>query len=401
MTYHIINRLEKEGGFQNENFRINALFYADDGLLMTTTENEMNRMIDALVSLGNDTGLKINKDKSSVIIFNKKEQPEQIRNIRVTKEIKYLGITITNTRNCFKIHKENCIQKAKKLANLTYPVIAQSCNKILIGKTFWKSIALPTILYASSIMAFTKEEIQNLQRIENSVYSAILGAPCYAQVPALRGDIGSSAMETRIRQNQLNYLKYVEDHERNELVKRIVVEKALMKKDYWIKSTKEFMKEINVKYCELRTIKKENLNNKIKQWDNKKWQKEVAEKSSLSIYKNWKSGVKEESIYDNRPSSEILFKARTNNLKLNDRNRHNYGDTRCLMCEWTYEDLKHFLLWCTGYGEIRKKSRLLQRPYIEDEENIIGHILFNDENLQDTKDTVYEVWKKREAQLKN
>ena len=81
------------------------------------------------------------------------------------------------------------LQKAKKLANQTYPVIAKSCNKILIGKTFWKSLALPSILYGANIIEFSKTEIEKLQTIENSVYRQILGAPNYAQKSALRGEI--------------------------------------------------------------------------------------------------------------------------------------------------------------------------------------------------------------------
>ncbi len=59
-----------------------------------------------------------------------------------------------------------------------------------------------------------------------------------------------------------------------------------------------------------------------------------------------------------------------------------------------------FLLWCPGYDEIRIKSILLQRPYIENEEYIIGQLLLN-ELIQETKDLVYERWKKREKQRKD
>ena len=84
-------------------------------------------------------------------------------------------------------------------------MLSQSCNKILIGKTFWKDICLPAILYVSGILGYTKIEIEELQRIENSVYRQIMGAPRYAQIPTLRGEIGSSTMENRIRSVE-NYI---------------------------------------------------------------------------------------------------------------------------------------------------------------------------------------------------
>ena len=37
------------------------------------------------------------------------------------------------------------MNKARRYANLMPAVIAKSCNKLLIGKTYWKSAALPAI----------------------------------------------------------------------------------------------------------------------------------------------------------------------------------------------------------------------------------------------------------------
>ena len=135
---------------------------------MARTEEEMYRMIAILTNLSIYTGLRIYK-KTSIIIFNKREQLHHIKNIKVAKKVKYLGITLGNKKICFKIRKENSIQKAKKLVNVTYPVITQSCNRILIEKTSL-GFVLRTVLYASSILAYTKDEIEKLQRTENSVY---------------------------------------------------------------------------------------------------------------------------------------------------------------------------------------------------------------------------------------
>ena len=64
---------------------------------------------------------------------------------------------INDSKKCLKEHKKNIIEKARKLANITCPVINKSCSRILIGKTFWKNIALPTILYGINIMDVTKQ----------------------------------------------------------------------------------------------------------------------------------------------------------------------------------------------------------------------------------------------------
>ncbi len=57
-------------------------------------------------------------------------------------------------------------------------------------------------------------------------------------------------------------------------------------------------------------------------------------------------------------------------------------------------------MWCPEYTNIRHKSIILQRPYIE-EENITGQLLFEENRIQENKEIVYEMWKKRESQRKN
>ena len=112
----------------------------------------------------------------------------------MTKEIKYLGVTINDQKICFITQKKQIIQKARKMANMTYTVIAQSVNKILIGKTYWKRVVLPSILHETNVIQFTKSELEQLQKLENSVYRYIQGASRYAQVPTLRREIGASSM---------------------------------------------------------------------------------------------------------------------------------------------------------------------------------------------------------------
>ncbi len=98
----------------------------------------------------------------------------------------------------------------------------------------------------------------------------------------------------------------------------------------------------------------------------------------MKIYKEWKNEIGgQEKVYDNRPASEILFKCRTNNLKLKDRKRFQGEETKCDICDAEKEDLNHFSLWCPELNEERIKCTKLQRPYIENQENIIGDLLFN------------------------
>ena len=46
-------------------------------------------------------------------------------------------------------------------------VIAKSCNKILIGKTYWKCVALPSILHGTEAIYLSNNYLPDLQIEEN------------------------------------------------------------------------------------------------------------------------------------------------------------------------------------------------------------------------------------------
>ena len=99
------------------------------------------------------------------------------------------------------------------MANITYSVIEKSGNELFIGKTFWKSIVLPSLLYGTNIINLTDDNIRELQKSEksekseNSVYRCILGAAHYNPNVALRGEIGASLMRKRVINGRINYVK--------------------------------------------------------------------------------------------------------------------------------------------------------------------------------------------------
>ena len=112
------------------------------------------------------------------------------------------------------------------------------------------------------------------------------------------------------------------------------------------------------------------------------------------MYSENKKEIKEVQWYDNKPSSTILFRCRSNTLKLNCRNRFIGKSTGCVACESDYEDLQHFILYCTGYNHIRTKKQLFMQPY---KEHWLAELLFSEEiNKEEVKTILYEFWKQRQ-----
>ena len=383
------------------------MLFADDGLMFAQSQNEMEAMIRVLTKASEECGLKINKDKSVILIFNddnNDEYPKVIEGIPVTEETKYLGIKIVNKRDLFREHKRDIIKKAHKMANMTYSIINKSCNKLMIGKTYWKNVALPSILYGLNVVALTNAEVKKLQTIEYGVYRRILGAPRYAPNCALRGEIGSSQMKTRVMKGHLQYIRGA-IQSNNELVKKVVFKEIEDGRSKWSKTSAKYLKELKLKILQLEHKKKEDLNKQIQEWDSQQWKNEVDSKTSLQMYQSAKNNIKEETIYDNTPASVVLFQARTNSLPLEDRKRHESKETTCRLCGEETEDLGHFILICTKLSEIRSQISPLQRPYISDKSYILKTFVFDTEEDHDgmerRKEWLYQLWRARKKVLKD
>ena len=160
----IIAELDKRGkGYNDEHISLKSLFFADDALMLSHSLKDAKDNLDIITQISREYGLEMNSEKSCVMICNVREQHEHLRNIKVVQIMKYIGMEINNKRNNFKTQRGKIVDNARNIANITYSVIEKRCNKLLIGKTFWKSIALPSLLYGTNIISLSDDNIKNTE----------------------------------------------------------------------------------------------------------------------------------------------------------------------------------------------------------------------------------------------
>ena len=122
----------------------------------------------------------------------------------------------------------------------------------------------------------------------------------------------------------------------------------------------------------------------------------MASKVTLNRYRLYKKQIKQESIYDNRYESILLFKARTKTLNLNIEKRHNGESTMCDLCKSEVETDIHFLLECKELEEKRDR-KLLQKYIFRDKERIMGELLFRERDIESVKKMLITLWRRRET----
>ena len=123
--------------------------FADDGLLLANSVGEITTLIRKTIEIAEEMGLKINREKSNCMVFNTTETRRQIGGIGIVSDVKYLGVRINNTKNCYRLNKIEKLKKCHKYANLTYSVVYKSCNRVLIGKNLLEKCctALNTLIF--------------------------------------------------------------------------------------------------------------------------------------------------------------------------------------------------------------------------------------------------------------
>ena len=95
----IIVSLQASGmGYRDKEVYIPALFYADDGLLISNDRKEVEIM-ELLTQKVEECGLQISKIKSECMIINRKKEQEMISGMKVVEQVKYLGIIVTDKKN--------------------------------------------------------------------------------------------------------------------------------------------------------------------------------------------------------------------------------------------------------------------------------------------------------------
>ena len=114
--------------------------------------------------------MELNEEKTNVIVVRGKCEKDRIGKYKIVKETKYLGIQMGgHGRDIFAAENKLLIQKAEKKASELIREIKCSCDMVLVGRSVWKTMNLPAILYGRAVVPTSETNIIKLQRVENRV----------------------------------------------------------------------------------------------------------------------------------------------------------------------------------------------------------------------------------------
>ena len=206
-TEELATRTNK--GIQMKDSKINALFYADDIILLSESAEDMQEFLDITTTYARNYLVDFGYEKCNIMIVNKTEEDKHItwnlknKEITLTSDYIYLGVWI-NENGQDKTMQEKIALANSWMGRLASAAKMRTCKYETIREV-WKTIAVPAIMYGMEAISVKDSDIERLETIQNKVARISLNAPKYVANETLRGDMGWSTFKERNMKACLTY----------------------------------------------------------------------------------------------------------------------------------------------------------------------------------------------------
>ena len=182
--------------------------------------------------------------------------------------------------------KKNKINEARKFCNMMTAAVVRSSNRLTIGKTYWKQVALLKILYSQGIFPYTTDDLEQLQKAQNKAFRTHLQAPQYTPNCFLKGEISSSLMRNRDDKAKLLYARYIMNHPNNHLLKQCGLHRLQNGIDKWTKTLIQYMQALDVNIHRLGNMTHQNITEAIKEKDTTTMEIRTSTKGNTNTIQN-------------------------------------------------------------------------------------------------------------------
>ncbi len=211
------------------NIPIGILMFADDMILLSNSNEKLQKLVNLVENFCNKNNIKINGAKSQYIIFGRKcfrNSPAQItiatNQIERVEKIKYLGYIITENLS----NKEHLFERHKRMRMALYEAKLLGINaenmSVKLRIFLYKVYCGPVLQYSWENVIFNKTDIEQEQRFQNCCIKSILGLNWRTKSSELMATIGLDSIYISIVKKNLMFLRNLHKNEfTTQLIERI------------------------------------------------------------------------------------------------------------------------------------------------------------------------------------
>ena len=353
--------------------KILILLYADDTVVISDNESSFQTSLDNFYSYCQTWKLKINFDKTKVIIFGARNPGRYVfkingKQIECVKEYKYLGTYFSSSGSFLKCRK-HIVEQANKAMYLLFRRINNLNLPVDLQLKLFDHTILPILTYSCEVWGY-----ENLDCIENihcdflrKITKSRKSTPRYM----LYAELGRHPIEIEIKTRMIKYWNKLLLDKNTKLSHISLLAMTNDRHEFkWVKHIKSILDQtgnsnlwINCRNITTRTIDKQVKKTLIDQFQ-QRWQSALRESSKGTMYSSFKDNINLEPYLLNLPQSLRipLYHFRTGNHKFPievgrwGQSLVPYIERKCPLC--TTNELGsefHYLLVCPHFRDTRVK----------------------------------------------
>ena len=366
---------------------INCLMYADDMVLMSLSESDLQARIRLLEQYCQKWHLNINEKKTKVMVISKARVPScevYVCNTKLDQVDKYmyLGIEFTNDGKMEQAQlsiKQRCLKAIFKLRSLLQD---SSVNPKLSMKLFDQMVK-PIVLYGCEIWGvptnlkiptqgsmeklLNKYESIPIEKMHMRYCKYAVGVHNRSTNYAILGDLGRYPISIDILRHILSFLRHVQMNEsKNNILQEALNESQQIARNggnSWFKTITTIAKTFNITPDNISRPSINHIKSKLRNCFISKWHKSLQHQNKMFTYCRVKQNFGFENYLTevkNKDHRVAMTRMRTSAHKLMiEKGRYMKvprEDRKCTNCTLnTIEDETHVLLECPAYEVPRSK----------------------------------------------
>ena len=375
----------------------NCLMYADDVVLLSTSEHGLQNCVNKLSKFSKDWKMSINTKKTKVLVFTKSGRQKNLHikyneiDIENVKQYTYLGVVFTSSGS-FGAAKTEIFKKGMKALFKFRKTFTPDTPGVKTLLHVFNHTVRPVLNYGSEIWGiFSKNKFEkdkdnflniqtnklSVEKVHTKFCKFVLGVRTKSSDDACRGELGSYPILYDVLINMIKYWCYmIKNKDQPSLLSdsfRENLHAEATNQECWLSCIKSLFKYLNLQHLYKNIYKlkdtfvinkvKYNLKEKFKKlWIDKLFndnRKNLTQKNKLRTYRKFKNLFKLEPylLILNKIERHALSKFRISSHTLEiERGRYlgiKAKERICKLCQKETEDEEHFMINCQKLNKIR------------------------------------------------
>lgn len=351
--------------------KLYLLLYADDTIVMAESREDLQLALNGLSDYTKKSELKVNIDKSKIIVFSR----GKIRNIpdfwyegkliEVVFEYTYLGVIFSNN-GTFKKAKTKLVDQANRaMFGLLQRIRALSLPLDMSIDLFDKTV-LPILLYGCEVWGFEACDI--IEKLHLKFLKILLGVRNSTCSEMVYGETGRLPLRYEVKSRMVVFWYKISNSIYSNISKFLydLILRMYQSNTYispWISEVKTILENCGMsnvwtaKFCPEKAWLKCAIKQKLYDVGIQEWQSRLSTKKSCALYTEFKTTFKLENylllLSQNMRKIYCKLRVKNYNIPINNYMFKN-GDKSCKLCESKIADEQHYLLQCRQLDSLRQ-----------------------------------------------